>query len=187
MSDILSTNNTFSEPSFSLQNRFQRILWQFVYTLFIKYSPRPLHSWRNFWIRLFGAKLGKGVHIYSKAEIWAPWNLEMDDYSCLANGVICYSMGKITIGKYAIISQDSYLSAGTHDYTQKTHPLTVAPITIGERVWLTAKCFVHPGVTIGNGAVIGACSVVTKDMPEWMICAGHPCKPLKKREFKENT
>jgi len=71
--------------------------------------------------------------------------------------------------------------AGTHDYTKEGFPLITMPIVIGDYVWLAAESFIHPGITIGTGAVIGARSVVTKDMPEWMVCAGHPCKPLKER------
>lgn len=186
MSEVRSYINSFSESSFSVKNRFKRALWNLIYTLLVKYSPRPFHRWRSFWISLFGAKLGEGVHIYPKAKIWAPWNLEMDDFSCLANGVVCYSMDKIIIGKYSIISQESYLSTGSHDYTKKNHPLVTSPLIIGDRVWITTRCFIHPGISIGDGAVIGACSIVTKNMPEWMVCAGNPCKPIKKRELKEN-
>jgi putative colanic acid biosynthesis acetyltransferase WcaF len=58
------------------------------------------------------------------------------------------------------------------------------PITIGSECWVAAEVFLGPGVDIGNGAVIGARSVVTKDMPEWMVCAGNPCKPIKIRSIK---
>ena len=61
-----------------------------------------------------------------------------------------------------------------------------APITIGESVWVAAGAFVAPGVTIGAGAVIGARSVVTKDMPDWTVCAGNPCRPLKPRVLRDS-
>lgn len=177
----MEKQDAYSGPSFSLKNRLARVLWNFTAVIFFTYSPRPLHAWRRFLLRAFGAKVGKSVHIYPKVKIWAPWNLDFRDECGVANGAILYSQGKITIGKRTVISQGSHLVAGTHDYTKMGFPLITMPINIGDYVWVAAESFIHPGITIGTGAVIGARSVVTKDMPEWMVCAGHPCKPLKER------
>lgn len=173
--------NTYKEASFSLANRLMRVVWGVVYTLFFRYSPRPFHGYRAFILRCFGAKVGKGAHVYPGVKIWAPWMLELGDECGIASGAELYSQGKITVGYRAIISQGTYVCTGTHDYTKTGHPLYTKPITIGGRAWVAADCFIHPGVTIGEGAVIGARSVVTKDMPAWMVCAGHPCSPLKER------
>jgi putative colanic acid biosynthesis acetyltransferase WcaF len=172
---------TKSIPPFSLKNRFARLLWNFVYILFFQFTPKTFFSLRCYALRLFGAKVGKGVHIYSGVKIWAPWNLEIGDYSGIASGVILYSQGKIKIGKKVVISQGAHLCAGTHDYTDPGFPLITKPIKIEDYVWIAAEAFIHPGITIGEGAVIGARSVVTKDMPAWMVCTGHPCFPVKER------
>lgn len=177
-------SNTHSGPSFSLANRAGRAMWSVSSVLF-KYSPKPFHAWRSFILRCFGAKVGHGVHVYPGVVIWAPWNLELHDECGIANKVILYSQGKIIIGKRAVISQGTHLCTGTHDYTKAGFPLTTRPIYIGEQAWVAADSFVHPGVTIGAGCVIGARSVVHKNMPEWTVCAGHPCKPIKKREIEE--
>lgn len=108
----------------------------------------------------------------------------MDEESALGRGVICYSMGHIHLGRRAVVSQRAHLCAGTHDYEDPGMQLITKPITIGERVWICTEAFIGPGVTIGDGAVIGARAVVTKDMPEWMVCAGNPCRPLKRRELR---
>jgi len=173
--------DTTTGPSFSLKNRIGRVIWNVASVFLFQLSPRPFHGWRSFILRCFGAKVGKGVHVYPLAKIWAPWTLELHDGCAVANGVILYSQGKITIGKKAVVSQGSHICAGTHDYTLAGFPLIAKPITIGSQVWVAAEVFIHPGVTIGSGAVIGARSVVTKDMPEWMVCGGHPCRPLKPR------
>jgi putative colanic acid biosynthesis acetyltransferase WcaF len=177
--------DTFTGPSFSLKNRIGRAMWGIVSAVFFRLSPRPFHAWRSFILRCFGAKIGRGVHVYPNAKIWAPWNLDLADESGVANGAILYSMAKITIGRRAVISQGAHICAGTHDYTRPGSPLVAIPITIGELAWVAAEAFVHPGVTIGDGCVIGARSVVTKDMPAWTVCAGHPCKPLKERILQE--
>lgn len=177
----MHNTETHTGASFSLRNRLGRVLWGIVSAIFFRLSPRPLHRWRSFLLRLFGAKVGKGVHVYPGVKIWAPWNLQLDDECGIASGAILYSQGKICIGKRAVISQGAHLVAGTHDYTKPGFPLVVYPIVIEAQVWVAADAFIHPGITIHEGCVIGARSVVTKDMPAWMVCAGHPCKPLKER------
>lgn len=173
--------DTFTGASFSLGNRLKRIVWGIFYQLFFRFSPRPFHAYRAFMLRCFGAKVGKGVHVYPGVKIWAPWNLVLKDECGIASGAALYSQGQITVGYRAIVSQGTYVCTGTHDYTKWGHPLYTLPIAIGDQAWVAADCFIHPGVTIGAGAVIGARSVVTKDMPPWTVCAGHPCKALKER------
>ena len=183
-----STNNTdsFTQPSFSLKNRVARVAWNIVYALLFRLSPNFLHRWRSFLLRCFGAKVGKGVHVYPRVKIWAPWNVELKDQCGIANGATLYSQGHISIGYRAVISQDSYICTGTHAYWLSGQPLITFPIIIQDFVWVAAGAFVNPGVTIEEGAVIGARSVVTKDMPAWTICAGHPCKPIKPRVMQSN-
>ena len=173
--------NTVSGASFSLANRIGRVIWELTVVLLFRYSPKPLHCWRSFILRMFGAKVGRGVHVYPKVKIWAPWNLILKDECGIANGVILYSQGKITIGRRVVVSQGAHLVAGTHDYSKPEFTLITKPIEIYDYVWIAAEAFVHPGIIIGEGCIIGARAVVTKDMPEWMVCAGHPCKPIKER------
>lgn len=173
--------DTHTGPSFSVKNRIARVLWNVVDELLFKLSPKPLHGWRSWLLRCFGAKIGKGVHVYPGVNIWAPWNLDLRDQCGIANGATLYSQGKITIGRRAVISQGVNVCTGTHDYTKSGSPLVTKPIVIGDNAWVAAEVFIHPGVTIGNGCVIGARSVVVSDMPQWMVCTGHPCKPLKPR------
>jgi putative colanic acid biosynthesis acetyltransferase WcaF len=173
--------DTHKGASFSISNRIGRVLWGVFTILFFRFSPKPLHAWRSFLLRCFGAKVGRGVHVYPGVKIWAPWNLELADECGIANGAILYSQGKIIIGRRAVISQGAHLVTGTHDYSSAGFPVLTKPIHIGEQVWIAAEAFIHPGVTIHDGCVVGARSVVTKDMPGWMVCAGFPCKPLKPR------
>jgi len=178
--------DTFTGPSFSINNRLQRGLWGIVYILLFRYSPKPMFKWRVFLLRFFNAKVGRGAHIYPNVKIWAPWNLTLGGQCGVANGVILYSQGEITIGERTVISQGVHICAGTHNYTKKGFPLITKPVVIGSEAWIAADAFIHPGVNIGNGCVIGARSVVDKDMPEWMVCTGHPCKAIKKRIITDN-
>jgi putative colanic acid biosynthesis acetyltransferase WcaF len=167
----------------SLGHRIGRVVWGLAYLLLFRPSPRPLHRWRNWLLRLFGARLHPKARVYPRARIWAPWNLIMDEAATIADDVDVYSAATIRIGAYATVSQYSFLCAATHDYNDITHPLVVKPIVIGWRSWIAADVFISPGVTIGEGAVVGARSSVFSDLPAWMVCAGTPAKPLRKREL----
>lgn len=144
-------------------------------------SPRPCHGWRSFLLRCFGATVGRGVHVYPGVKIWAPWNLILEDQAGIASGVTLYSQGVIHIGKKAVISQGAHLCAGTHDFDQPGFPLVAKPIVVGDQAWIAAEVFVHPGVTIGQGCVVGARSVVIKDLPEWSVCSGFPAIKIRDR------
>lgn len=167
-----------------IQNKIARLLWGFVWTVFYRPSPRPLHAWRRFLLRLFGAKVGAGAHPYPTARVWGPWNLEMAPGSCLGDRVDCYNVARITLGANVTISQYTYLCAASHDYEDPRMPLTVAPIVIGADVWVCACAFVGPGVTIGEGSVVGARSSVFSDVEAWAVVAGTPARFIKKRTIR---
>ncbi|MGQ0696839.1 MAG: putative colanic acid biosynthesis acetyltransferase [Panacagrimonas sp.] len=173
--------NTFETATFSLRNRLARAAWGLVYHGFFRWTPRPLHGLRAIILKLFGAKLGKGCHVYPSVRIWGPWNLEMADHSCLDEGVYCYSVNRVRIGKKAIVSRGAFICTGSHDFEDPHFQPYWLPITIGAHAWICVDAFIGPGVTIGEGTVIGARAVVSKSMPDWMVCAGTPCKPIKPR------
>lgn len=178
---ILSKANPFEGPSFSRRNRLARLAWQIVWLLLFRPTPPPLHAWRCWLLRCFRAQIAPGCHVYSDVEIWAPWNLKMASRACLGRRVICYSIAPVTLGERSVVSQGVHLCTGSHDYESEDFHLFARPITIGADVWVCTVAFVGPGVSIAPGAVIGARSVVTRDQPSWMVCAGHPCKPIKAR------
>jgi putative colanic acid biosynthesis acetyltransferase WcaF len=179
---ILSKANSFDGPSFSRRNRLARLAWQIVWLLLFRPTPPPLHAWRCCLLRCFGARIGSYCHVYSNVEIWAPWNLQMASYSCLGRRVICYSIATVALGERAVVSQGVHLCTGSHDYDADNFQLFARPILIGSHAWICAESFLAPGVSKGDGAVIGARSVVTCDQPKWMVCAGNPCRPLKPRK-----
>lgn len=169
------------------QEKLLRQIWVLVYVLFFRPTPRGLmNGWRKMLLRLFGARIGKGSKIAPSCFVWAPWNLEMGEFSVLGDHVDCYTMAKIRIGSKVAVSQRSFLCTGTHDITSLRRPLINRPITIGDHVWIAAETMVGPGVTIDEGSVVSARSFVNKDMPAWMVCAGTPCKPVKPRIVEQN-
>ena len=172
-----------TRPSpFTLKNKFARLCWAFVYTMFFKPSPRFLFRWRALLLRLFGAKLANDVNVYPSAIIWAPWNLECGPGACIAAGVEIYNPGLVVLGRDAIVSQGAYLCGASHRYDRAEFDFVHRPIVIGPGAWVSARCIILLGVELGEGCVIAAGSVVTKSMPSWNLCGGNPCRVIKSYE-----
>lgn len=177
----LATSRPVSETRFRpsphpLAQRLRRGLWGITWLLLFRPSPRILLGWRRMLLRLFGARIGHRAVVHASVKIWAPWNLEMARHSCLSHYVDCYSVAPIRIGAYATISQYSFLCGAGHDPDSPEMKLTPAPITIGDHAWVAADVFVAPGVTIGEGAVVGARSSVFRNVPPWTIVVGSPAR-----------
>jgi putative colanic acid biosynthesis acetyltransferase WcaF len=160
----------------------ERILWAFAY-LFFRFSPRNFFEFRNALLRLFGAQIGKHVHIYNSAQIYMPWNLEIGDWSAIGEYAFIYNLGKVMIGSRTTVSQRAHICAGTHDYHKRDLPLLKLPVQIGDDAWICADAFVGPNVVVGDGAVVGARAVVVKDVEPWTVVAGNPARFIKKREI----
>ncbi len=177
---------SFPSPH-SYRNRIGRLLWTVVWCLFFRPSPRPFHAWRRGLLRLFGATIERGAHPYPSAKIWAPWNLTMKEGSCLGDYVDCYTVDRVTLEPYATVSQYAFLCTASHDYTVKNMPVTTAPIKIGQQAWVAADAFVGPGVTIGEGAVVGARASVFRSVEPWTVVGGNPARIIKKYEPQKDA
>jgi len=160
-----------------------RCVWHFVYLSLFRFSPRLLYGWRRFLLRMFGAKIGRNVCIYPTVSIAMPWKLSVGDNSTIGPYVRCYDVGGISIGRNVVVSQYAHLCSSSHDYTSSTFAQTFCPVSIRDYAWVCADAFVGPGVTVGEGAVVGARAVVVKDVEAWMIVAGNPAKYIKRREI----
>jgi putative colanic acid biosynthesis acetyltransferase WcaF len=159
---------------------FYRLLWFFVYPVFFRYSPRLIYSWRNFILRLLGAKIGKGVKIYPSAKITYPWLLELGDNVVIAWNVDIYNLGYIKIGEKTVISQNAHLCAGTHNYQSKKFELIRSKIEIGNNVWIAADAFVGPNVVIGDYSILSSRTVLMKSIESHSVYAGNPAQFIKK-------
>ena len=165
--------------SFGAKHKLGRAAWGLVWALLFRTSPRPLFAWRRWLLGLFGAKLDPRARVYPRAKVWAPWNLEMAAFATLADDVDVYCVDRVRLGERAIVSQYAYLCGASHDFEDDGRPLVPQPIEIGARAWIAADVFVGPGVTLGEGCVVGARSSVFGDLPAWHVCVGSPAKPLR--------
>lgn len=184
MNNTISVELSKYEDNFSKKNKFIRIVWVICSFLLIRPFAAPFfRRWRITVFVCFGAKIDWSCNIYSTVRVWAPWNLEMGKNACLGPRVNCYNQGKISIGANSVISQDSYLCASSHDITDSKHPLILKPIVIEDQVWVAADAFVGPGVSIGQGAVVGARAAVFRNVEAWTVVGGNPAGFIKKREL----
>lgn len=154
------------------------LTWQLVQGSLFRFSPQPFYGWRRFLLSLFGAKVGRGVLIRPTARVTYPWKVVLGDYCWIGDDAEIYSLGPITIGAHAVISQRSYICAGTHDYHDILFPLVARPVVVEDEAWVATGCFVAPGVTIGRGAILAACTTAIKDVPAGAIMAGTPAKQV---------
>lgn len=162
-------------------DRVRRAVWQIAWALLYRTTPNPLHGWRRFVLRCFGAKIGAGAHPYPSARIWAPWNLVMEADSCLANECDCYNVAPVILRRNCIVSQKAYLCTASHDAADPGFALTGAPIEIGPYAWVAASAFVGPGVTMAGGSIAAAKAVVVKDVAAGIVVAGNPAREVSDR------
>jgi putative colanic acid biosynthesis acetyltransferase WcaF len=168
-------------PSWSLRHRLIRAAWTVTWRLLASWTPAPLHRWRVWLLNAFGADVHRNAHVYGSARVWYPPNLTMAAHSCLGPRVNCYSMAEIRLEEFAVVSQGSHLCAGDHDIEDPDFQLLVKPIMLEAHAWIAAEAFVGPGVTVGESAVVGARSVVLKDVEPRGVYAGNPARLLRHR------
>ena len=177
---MIDVTQNRAAQKWTAREKLGRILWALARPVF-RLTPRPIWILRVWLLRLFGAKIGSQVHIYPTVRISIPWNLSIGDQVAIGERAILYALGPITVGSRTVISQYSHLCAGTHDYRDPAFLLLKKPIEIGADVWVCAQSFIGPGVVIGEGAIIGACSVVMKNVPPRVVGNGNPFQIRKSR------
>lgn len=161
------------------------LIWYFIQHTLFKFPIHNLYNYRNFLLRIFGCKIGKGVKIRRTCEITYPWKVKIGDYTWIDDEVILYSLDNITIGKNCSISRRSFVCTGSHNVNDKKFSLIVKPVVVNDATWIQAECFIGQGITIGKNCVVLARSSVFKDLPQNMICKGIPCIPYKERIYYE--
>lgn len=160
-------------------------LWWIIEALLFRTSPQFLYGWRRWLLRRFGAEVGKGAIIRPTVRTQFPWKVKIGDYAWVGDDVVLYSLGPITIGEHAVISQRSYLCTGSHHAGQIDFPIFHRPIEIEPECWIATDVFVGPGVRIGRGTVVGARSSVFRDLPSGKLCLGSPARIVRNRAVND--
>ncbi|MDI9728295.1 putative colanic acid biosynthesis acetyltransferase [Stutzerimonas stutzeri] len=160
-------------------------LWWLVQSCLFATSPQFMYGWRRFLLRVFGAKIGQGVIIRPSVRVTYPWKLTVGDHAWIGDNVDLYTLGEITIGAHAVVSQRSYLCTGSHDLASRTFRIYAKPIVVEEGAWVATDVFIAPGVTVGRNALIGARSSLFTNAESNFVYIGSPARKMKPREFEK--
>lgn len=169
-------------PTFSLSHRLYRLGWNTTWFLLASWTPPFMRGWRCMLLRLFGAQIGAGCDVRASARVWYPRNLVMEARTTMADGVICYNVDTVTLQQGALVSQRAYLCTASHAIDDPKFPLTHRPIRLERLSWIASDAFVGPGVTAGEGSVLGARGVAFADLEAWQVYRGNPAQPLRRRK-----
>lgn len=167
--------------SSTLGEKVRRVCWSVARATLFQFSLHNAYRFRAALLRAFGASVGTHCTIRRTAVVYYPWNLTVGRLSALGDHAVVYNLARVTIGNRVTVSQEAYLCAGTHDYRSAAMPLVTRPIRIGDDAWICARAFVGPGVTVGDGAILGAAAATSHDLQPWTIYAGNPAEVLKAR------
>ena len=162
-----------------------RAAWLFLGLPLLRASWITSSSLRVSLLRLFGAKIGTGVVIKPGVIVKYPWHLDVADDCWIGEYAWIDNLTTVQLGSNVCISQGAYLCTGNHDWSDPKFGLMIAPIRLMNGAWAGAKCILTPGVTLGEGAVAGAGSVVVGQVPEYQVWAGNPAAFVKQRKIRD--
>jgi len=171
---------------YTLREKIGRVLWNYIGQTIFRCTFHNWYGLRNSILRLFGATVDRPVRIRPSVRIEQPWNLTIGRNSSIGDRSVVYCLGSVTIGNHVSISQQAHICAGTHDYTKPDLPLIRPSIVIRDHAWVATDTFVGPGVTVGEGAILGARGCAFKDLESWTIYGGNPAKPIMPRPRYES-
>ena len=171
----------------SIKSKMARAAWSIVWMLLVRPTQKGFFDWwRVFWLRVFGATIGRHSYVAGSCRVWAPWNLVMGNNSCLSERVNCYNVAEVRIGDNDVVSQEAFLCTASHDISSSIMELTTSPIVIENNAWVTARAILMPGIVVREGAVVAAGAVVTCSVEPWSINGGVPAKQIGKRVLRDS-
>ena len=178
VSDLSSFDNSWYKPGGSVG---KRVFWYLTNAIFFKSSWFLSGSAKVFLLRLFGAKVGKGLVIKPCVNIKYPWRLTIGNHCWIGENVWIDNLADVTVGNHVCLSQGAMLLTGNHNYKRSSFDLMVGKITLMDGAWIGAQTTVCPSVTVDSHAVLSVGSVATADLEAYWIYQGVPAEKQKKR------
>lgn len=176
--DLSKFSNSWYKPG---AGHLKRTLWYYVNAWIFNSYWLPVSGLKCRLLRLFGAKVGKGVNIKPKVNIKYPWKLDIGNYVWIGEKVWIDNLDKVTICDNVCLSQEAFLLCGNHNFKTETFDLITGPIFLEDGVWIGAKSIVCPGVTCKSHAVLAVGSVATGNLEAYTIYQGNPAVKKKIR------
>ena len=171
-------NNSWFNPGGS---SLKRLIWYFINDLFLNSGLFPFSGLKVFLLRLFGAKIGKGVVIKPFVNIKYPWNLQVGDHTWIGEGVWIDNLTSVSIGSHCCLSQGAFLLCGNHDFSVAGFDLMVKSIQLEDGSWVGAKSIVSPGTEMKSHSVLTAGSLAKGVLEPFSIYQGNPAVKIKSR------
>jgi putative colanic acid biosynthesis acetyltransferase WcaF len=179
--DLSKYDNSWYQPG----SQIKRWCWYLVNELFLRNPLNISSGLKIFWLRLFGAKIGKGVVIKPHINIKYPWKLSIGNHCWIGESVWIDNLAEVTIEDHVCISQGAFLICGNHNYKRSSFDLMIAPITLKQGSWVGAKSVVGPGVTLHEHAILSLGSVASSDLEPNTIYRGNPAIIVKSRRIEK--
>ncbi|MFN8255340.1 MAG: WcaF family extracellular polysaccharide biosynthesis acetyltransferase [Bacteroidales bacterium] len=179
--DLSKYNNSFFNPG---KNLFIRTLWYFVNAIFFINPLNPSSGLKIVLLRLFGARIGKGVVIKPAVNIKYPWKLKIGDYSWIGEKVWIDNLDNVIIGDNCCISQGAMLLTGNHDFAKSTFDLKTGPIILENGVWISARSILTMNTKCFSHSVLLAGSVLRTNMEAYSVYSGNPAIKVKNRKIE---
>lgn len=173
-------NNDWYSPG---AGAVKRLFWYFINVAFFKNGWFPFSGIKIRLLKLFGARIGKGVVIKPSVNIKYPWLLEIGDFTWIGENVWIDNLVRVKIGSHVCISQGAVLLTGNHNYSESSFGLITGEIILEDACWIGAGSWVCPGVTCGAESVLSVGSVATRDLENSGIYQGNPAQFKKLRKI----
>ncbi len=182
--DLSKYDNSWYSPG---AGWLRRILWHYVNHIIFNNGLFPISSLKVLLLRMFGAKVGRGVNIKPSVNIKYPWLLKIGDFSWIGEGVWIDNLTDVEIGRNVCLSQGAMLLTGNHNFKKVAFDLMVEKIVLEDGVWVGANAIVGPGVTCRSHSVLTVNSVAASELPSYSICRGNPAVKIRDRIVEEES
>lgn len=182
--DKMGRKLTFKEFFAKVINRVKNIFLEFIVFKLHLVSLVPSHSFRCFFYRLAGIKIGKGSTIHTRAKFYDPRNIQIGEDTIVGEGAVLDGRAKLLIGNHVDIATEVMIYNSQHDIEDENFIAKDEEVIIEDYVFIGPRAIILPGVRIGKGAVVAAGAVVTKDVPPYAIVGGVPAKIIGERKNK---
>lgn len=173
--------NKFQNRWYKPGSKIKILIWYYINIIFIINTLNPLSNVKVFLLRLFGAKIGKGVFIKPGVSVKYPWLLEIGNHVWIGENVWIDNLAKVTIKDNVCISQGAMLLCGNHNYKKTTFDLIVGEIHLAEGSWVGAQAVVCPGVKLESHAILSVGSIATNNLDTYCIYQGNPAIKIRER------
>jgi acetyltransferase-like isoleucine patch superfamily enzyme len=157
-----------------------RKLWEHAGVVFFNhfFTHFPSHRVRQAVLRLWGAKIGPESAIFRGTTVLGIAGIRIGEASVIGFRCLLDGRGGLSIGDNVVIASDVHFIAGHHLPNSDDFGYVLEPTIVEDYAWIASRATVLEGITVGRGAVVGACSLVRRSVEPMQIAAGIPAKPV---------